>query len=136
MSMKKRVEAKGTYKKECVLAMKQRDGMVVFKHVENSRTDTLINPILDNLEEGSKVYMDEFSSYHYLYVTYRYITVNHYNGEYVKLDNVHTNGIESFWSILKRGYQESIIKCLLNNLHRYLGEFAGSHNIRQLDTIG
>ena len=112
--MKKRVEAKGKYKKSCVLDMKQRDGKVILKHVENSKTDTLTNPILDNVEDGLKVYTAEFNSYHYLYVTYRHITVNHSNGEYVRLDNVHTNEIESFWSMLKRGYQGVIIKCQLN----------------------
>ena len=109
MSMKRRVEAKGKYKKECVLGMKQRDGKVILKHVENSKTDTLTNPILDNVEEGSKVYTDELSSYPYLYASYKHIRVNHSNGEYVKLDNIHTNGIESFWSMLKRGYQGVIV---------------------------
>ena len=70
MSMKRRVEAKGKYKKECVLGMKQRDGKVVLKHVENSKTDTLTNPILDNVEEGQKyIQMNYLVTLTYMLVT-------------------------------------------------------------------
>ena len=60
--------------------------------------------------------------------------VNHSAGEYVR-DMAHTNGIESFWAMLKRGYHGTFHKMSVKHLHRYVDEFAGRHNIRDKDTI-
>ena len=60
--------------------------------------------------------------------------VKHSVGEYV--DNmVHTNGIESFWALLKRGYMGTYHHMSVKHLHRYVNEFAGRHNVRGLDTL-
>ena len=56
-------------------------------------------------------------------------TVNHSVSEYVR-DQAHTNGIESFWSMLKRGYHGTFHHMSPEHLHRYVNEFAGRHNIR------
>ncbi len=61
-------------------------------------------------------------------------TVNHSVSEYVN-DMAHTNGIESFWSMLKRGYQGIFHKISPKHLDRYVSEFAGRHNARLRDTI-
>ena len=58
--------------------------------------------------------------------------VNHSTGEYVR-KQAHTNGIESFWSMLKRGYAKCITRS--KHLQRYVGEFADRHNIRDRDTL-
>ena len=47
----------------------------------------------------------------------------------------HTNGIESFWAMLKRGYHGTYHKMSVKHLHRYVNEFAGRHNVRCLDTL-
>ena len=47
----------------------------------------------------------------------------------------HTNGMESFWSMLKRGYQGVYHKMSAKHLQRYVDEFAGRHNIREADTM-
>ena len=47
----------------------------------------------------------------------------------------HTNGIESFWAMLKRGHHGTFHKMSVKHLHRYVNKFAGRHNIRDLDTI-
>ena len=60
--------------------------------------------------------------------------VNHSVGEYVR-DGTHTNGIESFWSMLKRGYVGVFHQLSAKHLNRYGAEFAGRHNIRLLDTL-
>ena len=60
--------------------------------------------------------------------------VNHGAGEYVR-GEAHTNGVESFWSMLKRGYQGGTYhKMSPKHLDRYVAEFAGRHNVRDLDT--
>ena len=58
----------------------------------------------------------------------------HSVGEYVS-GKVHTNGIESFWSMLKRGYYGTYHRMSPKHLSRYVAEFAGRHNIRDRDTI-
>ena len=55
-------------------------------------------------------------------------------GEYVR-EQVHTNGIESFWSMLKRGYMGIYHHMSPKHLHRYVVEFRGRHNRRPMDTI-
>jgi len=52
--------------------------------------------------------------------------------EYVR-QQAHTNGMESFWAMLKRGYQGTFHKFSEKHLDRYVGEFAARHNARQAD---
>ena len=61
-------------------------------------------------------------------------SVKHSIGEYVR-DQAHTNGIESFWAMMKRGYYGTYHRLSPKHLDRYVQEFAGRHNIRDLDTI-
>ena len=60
--------------------------------------------------------------------------VKHTVGEYVR-GMAHTNGIESFWSMLKRGYHGTYHQMSPQHLGRYVGEFAGRHNQRPDDTV-
>ena len=50
-------------------------------------------------------------------------------------DGVSTNGVESFWSMLKRGHVGTFHKMSPKHIDRYVQEFAGRHNIRDADTI-
>ena len=59
--------------------------------------------------------------------------VNHSAGEYVR-GEVHTNSIESFWALFKRGYYGTYHHMSRQHLGRYLAEFSGRHNVRNLDT--
>ena len=54
--------------------------------------------------------------------------------EYVR-DQAHTNGIESFWAMIKRSYDGTFHKISPKHLQRYVSEFAGKHNIRELGTL-
>ena len=47
----------------------------------------------------------------------------------------HTNGIESFWALMKRGYHGTYHHWSAKHLDRYVREFSGRHNIRELDTV-
>ena len=60
--------------------------------------------------------------------------VKHSAGEYVD-GQASTNGLESFWSLLKRGYHGTYHKMSVKHLNRYVSEFAGRHNAREADTI-
>ena len=61
-------------------------------------------------------------------------SVKHSEGEYVRVQ-AHTNGVESFWSMLKRGYHGTCHQMSPEHLDRYVGEFAGRHNQREQDTL-
>ena len=76
---------------------------------------------------------DNFKSYRGL-EGYIHSTVNHSLGEYVR-DGVHTNGIESFWSLLKRGYYGIYHYMSAKHLHRYVSEFANRQNTVNLSTL-
>ena len=60
-------------------------------------------------------------------------SVKHSVGEYVR-GQAHTNGIESFWSMLKRGYVGTYHHMSAKHLQRYVNEFSGRHGMRELDT--
>ena len=61
-------------------------------------------------------------------------SVRHSVGEYVR-DMAHTNGIESFWSMLKRAHKGVYHKISAKHLQRYADEFSGRHGIRELGTL-
>ena len=61
-------------------------------------------------------------------------TVKHSVSEYVN-GMAHTNGIESFWALLKRGYHGTYHHMSDKHLQRYVNEFAGRHNDRAKDTL-
>lgn len=84
------------------------------------------------MDPSAKVYTDEARAYRGM--SFNHEAVNHSVGEYVR-GQVHTNGIESFWAMLKRGYQGTFHHMSEKHLSRYIVEFAGRHKIRELDTV-
>ena len=82
--------------------------------------------------KDATVYTDEALHYHRLDRTHR--TVTHSVGQYVN-GQAHTNGMESFWSLMKRGYHGVYHRMSPWQFPAYVGEFAGRHNDRPLDTI-
>ena len=93
---------------------------------------TLQGFVIDRTDAAAMVYTDEARAYDGLPRLRQ--AVKHSAGEYVD-GQAHTNGIESFWSMLKRGYQGTYHKLSVKHLDRYVNEFAGRHNQRPLDTI-
>ena len=86
----------------------------------------------NNLALEAKVYTDDHKSY--IGLPYDHESVNHSVGEYVR-EQAHTNGVESFWATLKRGYYGTYHRMSEKHLGRYVNEFAGRHNDRPSDTI-
>ncbi len=94
-----------------------------------------IKPILDpfvrrRIEEGAIVYTDEATMYADLP---NHVAVRHSVGEFVR-GMAHTNGMESFWASLKRGFEGTYHHMSEKHLGRYVTEFEGRHNSRPLDT--
>ncbi|AWH90031.1 IS1595 family transposase [Limnobaculum parvum] len=124
---------RGAAGKMVVIGAKQRNGNVVAKHVLNTNAKTLKSFISDNIAYGATVHTDNFPGYNGL-KGYSHYVVNHSGGEYVR-DNAHTNSIESFWAVLKRGYKGVYHYMSTKHLQRYVNEFVFRHNTASLGTI-
>ena len=134
MSAKRReqFEGRGAVGKAAVVGIRDRySNRVNVKYVEDTKAQTVYPFIHDNVRPGAKIYTDESLIYASLD---NHESVKHSIMEFVRGD-VHTNGVESFWSMLKRGYTGTFHKISFKHLQRYVDEFAGRHNIRELDTI-
>ncbi len=94
---------------------------------------TLQKFVRKNIKQGSMVYTDGAAQYIGIKGV-DHESVNHSVGEYVR-GMAHTNGIESFWSMLKRSYTGTYHKISPKHLKRYVKQFAGKHNMRELDTM-
>ena len=130
----KRLNAgRGTAGKTAVVGAKERNGKVRATPVSGTDKITLQNFVADTVEPGSTVYTDEHPAYRGM-VDIEHEAVKHSVGEYVR-EQAHTNGIESFWSMLKRGYVGIYHQMSVKHLGRYVAEFAGRNNLRELDTI-
>ena len=100
--------------------------------VPSTDTKTLQSFVSENAAPGATVYTDEAAAYQG--IPFAHEAVRHSVGEYVR-DMVHTNGIESFWSLLKRAHKGTFHQISPEHLNRYVQEFAGRHNMRNLDTL-
>ena len=86
-------------------------------------------------QKGAVVYTDESGLYKHIHKEYQHNTVQHHKGEYVR-DDVHTQSIDSFWALLRRGYYGTYHYMSPKHLHRYVNEFAGRLNaINQSDLV-
>ncbi|QNI34324.1 IS1595 family transposase [Alloacidobacterium dinghuense] len=114
--------AKEGYQKPVVFGMLDRESRQVrAKVVPNVKRETLQNEILNQIEKGSKVYTDRYTGYDNLAAQeYVHETVNHVE-EYVR-GQVHTQGIENFWSLLKRGLRGTYVAVEPFHLDRYVDE--------------
>ena len=109
-----------------------RGGEVRAQPVRRIDKTTLQNVIETNILPGYSVFTDELKSYEGIQ-GYRHQSVKHLVGEYVR-GKAHTNGIESFWALLKRGYHGGYHWMSCKRLHRYVNEFATRFNRRKLGT--
>ena len=122
----------GTGGKVAVVAAKDRDSnRVVAEVIESVDGATLTDFVDSNASPDTMVYTDGSTAYK---GRENHEAVKHSVGEYVR-GMVHTNGVESFWSMLKRGYHGTYHRMSEKHLQRYVNEFAGRHNIRDMDTI-
>lgn len=108
-----------------------RDGHSVVKAhvVSNVRGSSLIPRINDVVMPGSTVYTDELKSYDFLDEAYAHEVINH--AECYAKGRIHTNGIENFWSLLKRSIKGTYVSVEPFHLFRYLDEQSFRFNTRK-----
>lgn len=126
---KKQNAGRGAVGKTPVVGVRSREGKVKAGAVASVDCKTLSAIVYNNVTEGATLCTDNFSGYNTI-TGYNHYRVNHSAGEYVR-DNMHTNGIEGFWSILKRGLLGVYHKWSVKHLNRYVGEFVIRYNSRE-----
>jgi transposase-like protein len=102
--------------------------------VPDRSTSTLHTQIRKHVAPGATVYTDEWTSYQGLDREFDHETINHAES-YVR-GQVHTNGIENFWSLLKRGLHGTYVSVEPVHLFRYLDERVFTYNLRDLTDLG
>jgi transposase-like protein len=130
----RKITATGGKDKTLVLGVRQRGGEVRAKVVPNNRRHTLHAEVEANVERGSAVYTDTLSSYTGLSEQFDHATIDHAE-KYVD-GRVHTNGLENFWSLLKRSLNGTYVSVEPSHLFRYLDERVLAYNLRKLDDYG
>ncbi len=120
---------------EAVVGTKDREtNEVRARHVAETGIPHVAGFVAEQTKPGAKVYTDDAKVYGALDPWFDRESVNHSVSEFVR-GMAHTNGMESFWAMVKRGYQGTYHKMNPKHLQRYVGEFSGRHNIRPADTL-
>ena len=124
-----KINGTGGTGKVAVMGLLERHGEVRVKVVPNVRRHSLQGEVRNHVETGSQVYSHSLRSYNGLDAEYVHNVINHAE-KYVE-GNVHTNGIENFWSLLKRGLNGTHVSVEPFHLFRYLDEQAFRFNNRK-----
>ena len=131
---KRQAGTQGGAGKTAVIGILETNGRVRAQPIGRLTKRHLHRFVRANAKEGATVTTDSFRSYTGLSDTYTHKTVNHSVGEYVR-DQAHTNGIESFWALLKRGHYGVYHMMSAKHLHRYVDEFSFRHNTSHVGTL-
>ena len=130
---KKKLRAgRGGVGKDIVVGIKDRKTNAIrVKVIPDTTKETLRAFIDENDAVDAEKFTDENRSYQGMN---NHKTVNHSLGKWVN-EMAHTNGLESFWAMFKKGFHGTFHRMSRKHLHRYLAEFSGRHNIRPMDTL-
>lgn len=132
-SSKKLKAGRGPVGKQAVLGMKQRAGRVKAITVESEDKNTIHKAILENVEAGSMIYTDDHRGYTNIEgEDYSHKRVKHSAKEYVN-GMAHTNGIESVWSTIKRGFHGTYHHWSKKHCQQYVNEFTFRLNEGNVD---
>jgi len=100
--------------------------------VEDLKAKTLVPILKENIDREATVVTDEAGQYRHLHREYQHGYVRHGQGEYGR-GEIHTNTIEGYFSIFKRGMKGVYQHCAKHHLHRYLAEFDFRYNAREIN---
>ena len=126
-----KIKGRGASGKTAVFGVLERKGRVLAKVIEKTDRKTLHSEVKEKVETGANLFTDEWLAYRGLDESYIHEVINH-GIEYVK-GNVHTNGIENFWSCLKRTLKGTYVSVEPFHLSRYFDEQVFRFNERKLN---
>jgi transposase-like protein len=126
----RKITGTGGKDKTVVMGIMERGGNVRARVVDNRKKKTVQAHVREHVEAGAAIFTDELKSYDGLESDFQHQVINH-AVEYVN-GNVHTNGMENFWSLLKRGLHGTYISTEPFHLFRYIDEQAFRFNNRKM----
>lgn len=130
----RKITGTGGHDKAKVIGMKERGGRVRVRHVPELSREHVHLFVREAAEPGSSLYTDRHQSYTGLEREYTHETVDHAE-QYVR-GQVHTNGMENFWALLKRGLNGTYVSVQPFHLFRYLDERVFTFNLREETDYG
>ena len=131
---KKTEGTQGGAGKAIVIGLLERGGNINVHPIENREGATLMPIIDEQVQAGATIATDELKAYAHLSKNYTHLKVNHSANEYVN-GMAHVNGVEGFWSLMKRGINGIQHSISNKHLHRYCDEYSYRYNSRtSLDT--
>lgn len=117
--------------KEIAFSLVERDGNVRSQHITNVSAKTLRPILTEQLDRHTKLMTDDAGQYRHMNRDFDHQVVNHGIGEYVR-GEAHTNTVEGYFSILKRGIIGTYHHVSSQHLKRYLAEFDFRYNERKI----
>ena len=115
--------------KTAILGMVERKGKIVARKIESTAVEHITPEVIKTVK-NAMVYTDEWVGYKQVNRIYNHLFVKHNEGQYVN-GRIHTNTIEGFWSILKRGIVAIYHFTSRKHIQKYVDEFAFRHNTRK-----
>jgi len=122
-------QGRSTKTKIIVAGVIQRDGELRAKKLDSVGIAVLGKYVIDNIKEGCRVNTDEWRGYKKLHKFFDHQVVKHNTHEYVRGD-VHTNTIEGFWGLLKRGIKGVYHLMSDKHIQKYIDEYVFRYNTR------
>jgi hypothetical protein len=134
-----KITGTGSVGKAAVMGLLERHGpdghsIVRATHVASRRAHTLTPEVRKNVTPGAEVFSDALASYNNLKADYIHGVIDH--AETYVNGQIHTNGIENFWSLLKRAIKGTYVSVEPFHLFRYLDEETFRYNNRKADDAG
>lgn len=124
-----KITGTGGMGKVAVMGLLERNGKVRAKVIANAMQETLHGEVRANVEQGAHLFTDGWRGYNGLHTNYIHKVIDHAE-KYVD-GQIHTNGIENFWSLLKRGIKGTYVSVEPFHLFRYLDEQSFRFNTRK-----
>lgn len=120
----------GNWGKETIFSLVERDGSVRSTHVVSVTAANLRPIMVAQIDAATTLYTDDAGQYRHMRRAFKHEAVNHTGGEYVRGD-AHTNTVEGYFSIFKRGVIGTYYHMSPAHLHRYCVEFDFRYNTRK-----
>ena len=130
---------RGDKKKTPVVAVVQRGGKAIARVVDHVTSKNLLGTIRKHVAPGSVIYTDDFNIYRNIPkmkgswgrpLNFTHYSVRHRSGQYVRDGHIHTNSVEGFWSLVKRGIGGVYHSVSPQYLQSYLDEYTFRYNRR------
>lgn len=119
--------------KAVVFGMLERNGELRAFHVDGAKAKSILPLAKGHIMEGSNLLTDNAPLYGALDSYFHHYSVDHSKGEYVRSEFIHTNGIEGYWSQLKRQIYGIHHQVSPKHLGRYVSESSWRYNRREMD---